>query len=206
MLVLFFIILIGVAVMSVFFFSQARKMERRQLPGGGPPGLGGQPNRLLTTDGERNALNMQVKDIVSHYGDDYEVEGRLDYWDEGDTWISYMLVDGDTTRWLSAEDDDRLELSLWEEVEDLHISDTPPEREIQYMGLTFFMSGAGTARVSRQGRTGAKSALSVDYFDYKSDGAEMLSVENWGNSIEVSLGRAIDPIDLEILPGDQVDY
>lgn len=207
MLGLFFILLIGVAVMSVFFFTQARKMEQRQLPGGGPPGFANQPNRLLTdSSGERNALNMQVKDIVSHYGDDYIVEGRLDYWEDGDTWVNYMLVDGDRTIWLNAEDDDRLEVSLWEDVDDLHVTETPPPRELQYMGQTFYMKGAGTARVSRQGRTGNKNAVSVDYFDYKSDGPDMLSIENWNGDIEISRGTPIDPVDLDILPGDLSDY
>ena len=203
-MLLLMVLCFGVAFASVGFVFYVRGLEnkndRAMIQGDLPP------NRLLTdSSGERTPLNLQINDIVSHFGDDFIVEGRMDYWEEGAQWVTYMLVDGDITRWMSAEEDDRLEVALWEDVKDLHL-EYPPPRELDYAGKTFYMTEASTARVSRQGRTGNRTSLSVDYAQFSADDGEMLSVEDWGGRVEVSIGREINPAGLDILPGDQVDY
>ncbi|MEM1349973.1 MAG: DUF4178 domain-containing protein, partial [Myxococcota bacterium] len=77
---------------------------------------------------------------------------------------------------------------------------------VEYLGQRFRMTERGSARVNQQGHTGRKSGLNMQYFEYEGSGDEMLSVEKWGGDIEVSLGREIRPVELEIYPGDQVEY
>jgi len=209
---LMMVVLLGVMGASVVAYRKSRDMERQQqLPSGYGGGAGGfQPAaRQLTSSmadsGGRDVLNLRVNDLVEYFGTMYTVEGRLDYWEDGYTWVTYMLVDGDEIVWLSAEDDDKLEVSLWNEVEDLYLTEPIPEF-VEYMGQRFRMTERGNARVNQQGRTGRKSGLNMQYFEYEGSGDEMLSVEKWGGDIEVSMGREIRPIELEIYPGDQVEY
>ena len=154
--------------------------------------------------GPRNLLNLQVNDIVSHFMTDYMVEGKLIYSEDGDEWYDYMLVDGDKTVWLSVEDDDRLEVSLFHEIDDLNFTSKPPEF-ITYQGLKYELEEWGKARVTRVGQTGTKQGMSCKYFEYEAPGGKYMSIEQWGEgSFEVSIGEDIRPNELEILPGDEV--
>lgn len=196
------LIFLVLTVVSFIFYSKAKKLEkqqesgdRRQLPG---------PDRQLDADAPRTVMNLQVGDIVSYLGADYMVEGRLDYDDEGWTWVTYMLVDGAQIRWLSVEEDDQLEVSLWDEA-NLDLSGKPPEF-LEYEGQRFKMVEWGTARVSQTGKTGRKAGLNMEYFEYEGQGDRYLSVEKWGNEIEVSVGEDINPYGLELYPGDTSSF
>lgn len=205
---IFLMFLIGIIVTSFIFYKRSKEMENQQQL---PPGYGGggftPANRQLTNDSPSSTLtNLRINDIVSYFGTDYLVEGRLNFWEDGYTWTTYMLVDGDEVKWLAVEEDDMLEVSLWEEVEDLHLREPLPET-IDYRGLHFRMTERGQARVNQQGRTKNKSGLNVDYYEYEAQGDDaMLSVEKWASSIEVSIGHEIRPSVLDILPGDKVEY
>jgi hypothetical protein len=192
------LILIVVAVVAYRFYNKAKMLEREQAEGQ----LGQGTRQLESDDGSRTVRTIRLHDIVSYLGQDYMVEGVLRYDDDGWPWVTYMLVDGEDVRWLSVEDDDKLEVSLWEEIS-CPILGEPPEF-IEAEGIKFHMVERGEARVTQQGQTGRKQGLSVDYFDYESNGEEMLSVERWGSEIEVSMGREIDPYGLDIFPGTEV--
>lgn len=200
-------ILVGLMVTSAIFFQRAKRLEQQQnLPPGYGGGSGFSPaGHLPAGSGDGNLLNLKINDIVTYFGTDYMLEGRLDYMEDGYTWVTYMLVDGDDVKWLSVEDDDQLEVSLWEEVEDLQVAQNPPEF-LEYRGERFRMKEKGRARVNQQGHTRNKMGMSVEYFDYDGDGDNMLSVERWGGSVEVSIGQEIRPSTLDVLPGDQVEY
>lgn len=162
--------------------------------------------KALPRNSTRTLLNIQVNDIVSHFTRDYLVEGKMTYNDDGDEWYTYMLVDGDDTVWLSVEEDDRLEASLYRDVSDLSFSSRPPEH-VEYDGARFELEEWGRAKVSRVGQTGDKKGgtLSVTYYDYEAPGGRYLSVEQWGEGeFEVSVGESVRPNELEILPGDEV--
>lgn len=205
---IFMIVLAGVAGASFFFYRKAKQMERQQLPSGYGGGGGFTPAGQLpgpTGGSGNNLMNLRVNDIVSYFGTDYIIEGKLNYWEDGYTWVTYMLVDGDDVQWLSVEEDDMLEVSMWQEVRDLHLRAPLPEF-VDYQGDRFRMVERGQARVNQQGRTGNKTGLQMEYYEYEGDGEEMLSVEKWGNEIEVSYGREINPAALDILPGDAIEY
>ena len=199
--------LASTAFASFYFYKKARESERRQQlppgyndgfqPAGQLPGGGG------ASSGGHDLMNLKLNDIVSHFTNDYIIEGKLNYWEEGYTWITYMLVDGDKVRWLSVEEDDMLEVSMWEEVKDLHV--TPPFPEyIEYEGERFRMVERGEARVNQQGKTGSKTGLNMEYYEYESPSEKYISVEKWGGDIEVSVGQDLRPSELDIFPGDDV--
>lgn len=215
---LFMIMFFVVAIGSFLAFRSARAQERQlELPPGyGPPGGGAQgaigytpAGRQLDSDlpGGANLLNLQLNDIVSHFGTDYIIEGRLDYWDDGDTWVTYMLVDGDKVVWLAAEQDDDIEASLWREVKDLRLADPMPEF-IDYRGQRYRMVERGEARVNQQGKIARKTGVNLRYYEYETEDEEgLISVEDWGGGdVEVFVGEEINPAGLDILPGDKVDY
>jgi hypothetical protein len=200
-----------VAAGSFWAFKKAREQERQlELPPGyGAPGGGYTPvGRQLNMDvpGGANLLNLQLNDIVSHFGTDYIIEGRLDYWDDGDTWVTYRLVDGNNEVWLAVEQDDDLDVSLWREVKDLHLPSPLPEF-LEYRGQRLRMVERGEARVNQQGKVARKTGVNLKYYEYEGDDNAMLSVEDWGGGdVEVFWGEEINPAGLDILPGDKVDY
>ncbi len=201
------IVMMGAAGMSFFFYSRAKKLEQQQqLPPGYagtftparqlPGGQGGSVHEI----GGVNMMNIPLGSIVSHFGTDYIVEGRLTYWEEGDTWITYMLVDGTNKRWLSVNEDEGLEVSLWDPIH-LPLQNPPPEM-IEHQGQRFRMIERGEARISQDGKTGNKTGMEAEYFEYEGEGDSLISVERWGSKLEASIGKVINPAELDILPGD----
>src|SRR5690606_5121116 len=91
--------------------------------------------------GERNIKNLQIGDIVTHFDQDFVVEGRIDYNDSGWPWTCFMLVDGDDVRWLAVEEDDQLEVSIWQET-DVVLHGSVPEF-IEFEGERFRMVERG---------------------------------------------------------------
>lgn len=157
------------------------------------------PKALPSLD--RNIFTLQIGDIVQFEGADWVVEGRLTFDDSGYTWFEYMLQDGDEIRWLSVEEDDRVEVCWMETVSNLDVSSKPPER-ITHNGITYEQTEIGIAKMERIGTTMNKQAQICRYYDYGAADDQRLSVENWNDDIEVSVGRRIHPSSLTLLPGD----
>lgn len=149
----------------------------------------------------RTVFSLQIGDIVQYLGTDWVVEGQLTFNDQGYTWMEYMVQDGNQVRWLSVEEDDRVEVCWMEPVTGLEISGTPPQ-QITYEGAVYELSESGTASMTRVGTTLNKQAQHCRYYDYLGDREQMLSVEDWNGDIEVSAGRQIRPSSLTLLPGD----
>ena len=149
----------------------------------------------------RTVFTLQIGDIVQYQGGDWVVEGRLTFNDSGYTWLEYMLQDGDAIRWLSVEEDDRVEVCWMETASNLDISGKPPDR-ITHNGITYELDGKGVAQMQRIGTTMNKQAQICRYFDYAAANDQMLSVEDWNGDLEISVGRRIRPSSLTLLPGD----
>ncbi|MGD1902568.1 MAG: DUF4178 domain-containing protein [Geitlerinemataceae cyanobacterium] len=149
---------------------------------------------------DRNVFTLQVGDIVQYDMRDWMVEGKLTYTEDGFSWFEYMLQDNDDIRWLSASEDDTVEVSWLETVNDLDISGTPPD-EIDYNGVTYEQEDDGWATMQRSGTIQRRSAESCRYYDYEGPGRAVLSIENWDGDIEVSVGQSIRPSELVLLPG-----
>ncbi|MFZ5988984.1 MAG: DUF4178 domain-containing protein [Bacillota bacterium] len=149
---------------------------------------------------KRNFFNIQVGDVVTYDDRDYIVSQVLEYNEGGYKWLDYQLVDGDDELWLGVDDDDGLELSIYEEI-DLALNDLP--KEISYNGEVFYREEKSRAKaVNRSDYTDTKY-VDVEYADYENEGGtKYLSVEKWNSEIEVSLGYPIKQYEVKILPKD----
>lgn len=199
----------GVFLFAAVMYGRAKGIESMRKAselGGGPTRpaqLGGRHGR--SAPGPKTVRSLALNDIVSHLGQDFMVEGKLVFLEDGDQWYEYMLVDGSEVRWLCVEDDDVLELSLYQVVRDLPLSSDPAET-IEYQGVRFVLQERGVASMRREGKTGSRTAQTCTYWDYESAGGGdlLLSVERWGQSYEVSVGREVDEAALDILSGELV--
>jgi Domain of unknown function (DUF4178) len=160
---------------------------------------GGQRRSLPSLN--RTVFNLQIGDIVQYDGADWVVEGQLTYHDQGYTWLEYLVQDGDRRRWLSVEEDDRVEVLWLETVTHLDISGTPP-KQLQVDALTYHQVETGTAQMTRVGTTLNRRSQTCRYYDYAGPDGQALSVENWQGDVEVAIGHQIRPSALTLLPGD----
>ena len=148
---------------------------------------------------ERNIFNLEIGDIVQYRGIDWFVEGKLIYNDNSDTWFSYLLQDNEEICWLSVEEDDFVEVSIYRET--LGEFTQPLEKNISYLGENYYLSGSGTATMKRLGNTLNRQEQTCKYYDYKNNDLR-LSIEIWDGDMEVLSGQKINPRSLSFLPGD----
>ncbi|MCA9522413.1 MAG: DUF4178 domain-containing protein [Myxococcales bacterium] len=182
------LVLLGLAGGGFWLY---RSKTQRALPA---------PERAKQLAARVSALGLQIGDIVVHYDKEYIVEGKLIYDEEGWTWLEFMLVDGDDVVWLSAEEDDQLELAMSREIDDLML-EAPPGANLTYNGVSYRQREKGRARVTREGQTGKKSEAVCTYFEYVAGGDKpSLSIEQWGQSFDAYLQTAIRESELDILP------
>ncbi len=141
---------------------------------------------------------IKVGDVVAHEGRDFLVRGTLTFDQDGFKWHEHHLDDTTTRRWLSVEDDEELELCLWEAA-DGPVPDPGPE-EITYAGTTYRRSEHGQAQFSAAGSTGTAPSGTVEYFDY-AVGDRRLGFERYGQADwEVGLGVVVNERTLDIYP------
>ncbi|KPQ39902.1 MAG: protein of unknown function containing DUF4178 domain [Phormidium sp. OSCR] len=150
---------------------------------------------------ERSIFTLQIGDIVEYMGEDWVVQGKLMYDDNGYQWQEYLLQDGDRIRWLAVEEDDQVQVSWLIPTDDLEITGTPP-KQLQFAGDDYRCIESGEATMSRQGMTLNRNNKRCQYFDYRGPGNQVMSIENWDGDIEVTVGTIIRPSELLLLPGD----
>lgn len=185
-------VLIGVVAIAVAAVALVVVQARRSLPAQNSPQI---------APLERTVFSLEIGDIVQHVGTDWFVEGKLTYNSSGYTWLEYLLQDEERIRWLSVEEDDRVEVALLETVQGLEVPDAPPQSLI-YSGVTYQLDESGTAQMTRVGATLNRQGEFCRYYDYRGPSGERLSIEDWGDEREVTLGQKIHPSALTLLPGD----
>ncbi|MGM0574262.1 MAG: DUF4178 domain-containing protein [Myxococcota bacterium] len=193
---LVWVILIVVAVVGVYGWRRVSAQRKART-------VEEQKRQALVED-QRRILDLQPKDAVEHMGDTYLVDAVLLYDEEGTVWKTYLLggaADG-KDRWLSVEDDDRLEVSLYE-VLPAGVVEVPEEtpRALTVGEVTFRLEETGAARVRKRDAMGTREQGQCRYADYTGPERALLAVEWWGETPEVALGRRIHKDDLMILPG-----
>jgi len=149
---------------------------------------------------ERTIFTLEIGDIVQYMGTDWVVEGRLTYEDKGYNWFEYLIQDNDSIRWLSVDEDDRVEVSLLEPTNQLEVSNEPP-KQLMFEGETYRCVESGIAKMTRTGTTLRRTAERCRYFDYEGSDNRVLSIEDWDGEIEVTVGERINPRMLTLLPG-----
>lgn len=151
---------------------------------------------------ERTVFNIQVGDIITYDLEDYQVVGTLTYNNQGYKWYAYQLQGDTSSLWLSAEMDDELELGIYKTVKEK--LNKPIPQSVTVEGTKFHLDESGKALVSGTGRGSNLNGQQVEYYDFSDEKEEeFLSVEVWGNEIEVSKGFEIEEFEIKILAGSK---
>lgn len=141
---------------------------------------------------------IKVGDVVAWSGRDFIVRGTLELEEGGFRWHEHLLDDVEIKRWLTVEDDEDLELTLFQAVPAPELLPGPPS--LEYDGVTWTRTEHGQAGFTAVGTTGTGPAGRVEYYDYAS-GSRRLAFERWGSgSWEVSVGEVIPPAALDLYP------
>jgi hypothetical protein len=182
------IIIVVVAVVAYLVLTQRKK--------GAQAGAPADPLRRDARGIDPRAL--KTGDVVHFEGSDYLVRGSLHFDEEGFVWQEHLLDDASGRRWLSVEDDEELELVMWERLVAPEL--TPGAAQLAHDGATYQLDEHGHATYRAQGTTGTPATGQAEYYDYI-DGARRLSFERYsGDTWEVSVGTVINERSLDIYP------
>ena len=183
------VIAVLVVVAGVAVAMSRRRTERPALPERSPMD-------------EQRALHGDVRrlgpgDVVAYDGTDFIVDRTMHFDEEGFTWQEHLLTDPVANRkmWLGVEDDDGLEVTLWERVSGVTLE--PGPGSLEHGGVTYEREEQGSARfrVDPDGESGT-----MQYADY-SAGERLLAFERYGTgSWEVSTGQVISEHVLDVYP------
>lgn len=159
------------------------------------------PARLSAAE-RTSVFHLRLGDIVSYDTVDYAVKNKISYDDEGYVWYDYLLVDAASGEelWLSAEDDDGVEIGLYREI-DLDRTLPPVPSQLTVQGRTYRQVEHSDAQVQvERERVNRSQHSEIEYWEYKGGNGHYLTVSRWGGEYEVSEGRAIEEHELTIYP------
>ena len=156
----------------------------------------------LDRDKRASAQGLRVGDVVNYEGAEFMVQGSIHYRQGGSTWDEHLLVDGTNKKWLSVEDDEGIEVAVWEKLVDPDIQ--PGEKRILYGGHTYTLEEQGQAEYTAEGTTGTGTSGDYHYADYEA-GELRLSFERYATEgpWELSTGRVIPEAALDIYPASE---
>lgn len=159
-----------------------------------------QRNRPREVRTNRTLFNLQLGDLVEFEGLEWFVEDILQYNDSGYPWTEYRVQSDTESRWLSVEQDDELYVGWFRNKSGVEITGDPPQR-LTVDGVEYRLDERGTATLTRPG---GRPAETCQYYEYEgvADDRRLLSVEDWGGKIEVSVGRSISPRMVSLTAGD----
>lgn len=149
-----------------------------------------------------SVFNLQVGDVVSYEEVDYVVKNKITYDDEGFTWYDYLLADSatDSELWLSAEDDDGIQIGIYKEI-DLDVTFPPVPQRLTHEGKSYKQVEHSDARVEVEREDPTRSTQSrVEFWEYEGPGERYITVSKWGGDYEASEGHAIKEYDIKIFP------
>ena len=155
---------------------------------------------------EQRALHGDVRklapgDVVAHDGTDFIIDRTMHFDEDGFTWKEHLLTDPVAGRkmWLGVEDDDGLEVTLWERVSGVTLE--PGPGSLDHDGVTYRREEQGSARFRVEetgGTTGEEGTM--QFADY-SAGDRLLAFEKYGTgSWEVSTGHVVSEHALDVYP------
>lgn len=148
-----------------------------------------------------DVTRLKVGDIVGHGGTDWLVRGTIRFDQDGFQWAEHFLDDATTKRWLSVEEDEDLDVVLWQSLPGDQAAGLDPEAgSVTLDGVEYRLDERGSARFTAEGTTGTAASGVVDYADFVA-GDRRLSFERYGGgSWEAGTGTPVAPSSLEIYP------
>jgi hypothetical protein len=155
---------------------------------------------------QASILDLKVGGVVTYDATDFIVRNRQVYESHGFEWYSFHLVDSISGKnlWIDAEDDDELEIVVGQAVNlDLEL---PIPNRVNCEGKSFKLDEHGFAKVLIESEDSQPKYAQVEYWDFYEESDEWtFGVEKWGGQIECSLGRYIEPFEIEILSFGKMD-
>lgn len=144
---------------------------------------------------------IQNGDIILYQGEQWFVRGRIELDEGGFTWIEHLLDEGSQRRWLSLEEEEDFEVTLWTSIPAGEIeAGEAGDRTVAARGLAFTLQEKGQATFRASGSTGTTPTGQMRYADYRSNDGTLLGFENFGGSWEASIGEKLIPWELTVLP------
>ncbi len=191
----FFILLfIALIAGAAFVYMRGRKQaEAGPTTPGLPQGPGPEPI------GGADVRALKVGDVVNYENRDWIVEGTLRFDQGGFRWDEHRVVDAGDSLWLSVEDDEGLEIVIWERLRGAALE--PGPGTFEHVGVTYELDERGHANFTSEGTTGAPGGGKAEFADY-ADGDRRLAFERYGNDggWEISAGSVISEHVLDIYP------
>ena len=193
-------VVIVLIVVLLLVGGAALVLSRRQGGDSDRPAL---PERSPMDD--QRALHGDVRrlgpgDVVSYEGTDFIIDRTLHFDEEGYSWQEHLLTDPVANRkmLLGVEDDDGLEVSLWERVT---APIEPGAPSLEHDGVTYTREEQGRARFRTEQTGGTPGEQGqMEYADY-SAGERLLAFERYGTgSWEASTGQVISEHVLDVYP------
>jgi hypothetical protein len=124
-------------------------------------------------------MKLRPRDVISYQGQDFLVEGVLNYKLAGKTYPLGRAVDGDEVRFIEPLMDDLDDrLLFFREVTDLRVG-TPPAATLSYKGGSYVPRLSGVATVTIDGEVPDRSAGSCEIWRYRAGGDVYLQIEKW---------------------------
>lgn len=193
LLIIFFLILIGA---GVAVFVRGRSQARAPAgPAGPAPLAAGEAPAGAPSD----ARTLKPGDVVNHEMRDYIVEGTLRLEQGGYRWAEHRLVDQGETIWLSVEDDEGLEIVVWDRRKGTGLE--PGAQTITVDGVEYTLDERGRANFTSEGVTGMAPGGRLEYADYEAGDKRLAFERGEGEeSWEVSVGEVIAEARLDIYP------
>jgi hypothetical protein len=189
-------VLVIIVVLLVIAVAAGVYLRRRSpapvAPGATRPALAGEPP-------PSDVRSLKPGDVVHYEGGDYIVEGTLRLEQDGFEWQEHRLVDEGRSLWLSVEDDEGLEVVVWERATGTRLE--PGAGTLDHEGVSYELDERGHARFTASGSTGTGPSGRMEFVDYEA-GERRLSFERFATDAgwEVGVGRVISEHVLDIYP------
>ena len=142
---------------------------------------------------------LKLGDVVNFDDGDFIVEGTLRMEQDGFRWEEHRLVDGERSRWLSVEDDEGLEVAIWNRAPAVELR--PGADRLAHEGVDYELDERGHANFTAEGSTGTAPSGRMEYVEYTA-GDRLLAFERYGGDAgwELGTGEVISEHALDIYP------
>ncbi len=155
--------------------------------------------------------SIPVRGVLTILGESYVVEQKITYIENGFQWFDYRLkLEGKSGYWLSVELDDRVDVRLYETLEE---GPTSVAETLQWNGRHYKQAESGKCDAVIENDSGKSTRHKVKYFNYESDiddtsdnTTKYLSALSWshedGAELEWAQGHDLTPDAVDILGVD----
>ena len=175
---------------------QRRFDLRGQVLESGEPQSGPAVDELFRRPREEQAHvagDLHFGDAVTIAATDYLVQGRLEFHAGDQAWRQYLLRDGQTERYLHVPPTTQEPMGLLERSDEW-----PGEgQQATVGGASYSLVAGGPASAELVGE-GGRSQRALSYRRYAGEGGALLFAYDWGGERQTLVGRALDPLEVEV--------